>query len=162
MLKPKLQYLDHLMRRTESFEKTLMLGKIEDRMRRGQQRMRWLDDITNWMDRSLSNSKSLWWTRKAGMLQSMALQRAGYDWATELNWYRWKVKVLVTQSCPAVCDPMDCSPPGSSVHGIHQPRMLNWVPISFSRGFFSTQELNPGLLHCRQILYHQWHQGISK
>ena len=54
MLKPKLQYLDHLMRRTESFEKTLMLGKIEDRMRRGQQRMRWLDDITNWMDRSLS------------------------------------------------------------------------------------------------------------
>ena len=59
MLKPKLQYLDHLMRRTESFEKTLMLGKIEDRMRRGQQRMRWLDDITNWMDRSLSNSKSL-------------------------------------------------------------------------------------------------------
>ena len=121
------------MRRTESFEKTLMLGKIEDRMRRGQQRMRWLDDITNWMDRSLSNSKSLWWTRKAGMLQSMALQRAGYDWATELNWYRWKVKVLVTQSCPAVCDPMDCSPSVSSIHGILQARRLEWVAIPFSR-----------------------------
>ena len=54
MLKLKLQYFGHLMRRTDSFEKTLMLGKIEGRMRRGQQRMRWLDDITDSMDMSLS------------------------------------------------------------------------------------------------------------
>ena len=54
MLKMKLQYFGHLMRRTDLFEKTLMLGKIEDRRRRGQQRMRWLDDITNLMDMSLS------------------------------------------------------------------------------------------------------------
>ena len=54
MLKLKLQYLGHLMRRTDSFEKTLMLGKIEGRRRRGRQRMKWLDGITDSMDMSLS------------------------------------------------------------------------------------------------------------
>ena len=54
MLKLKLQYFDHLMQRADSLEKTLMLGKIEGRRRRGRQRMRWLDGITNWMDMSLS------------------------------------------------------------------------------------------------------------
>ena len=54
MLKLKLQYFGHLMRRADSFEKTLMLGKIEGRRRRGRQRMRWLDDITNSVDMSLS------------------------------------------------------------------------------------------------------------
>ena len=54
MLKLKLQYFDHLMQRTDSLEKTLILRKIEDRRRRGWQRMRWLDDITNLMDMSLS------------------------------------------------------------------------------------------------------------
>ena len=54
MLKLKLQYFGHLMRRTDSFEKTLMLGKIEGRRRRGRQRMRWLDGITDTMDMSLN------------------------------------------------------------------------------------------------------------
>ena len=55
------------------------------------------------------------------------------------------------------CDPMDCSPPGSSVHGIFQARILEWVAITFSWG--SSQGSDPDLLHCRQSLYHLSHQG---
>ena len=85
MLKRKLQYYGHLMGRTDSLEKTLMLGKIEARRRRGWQRMRWLDGITNWIWVWVS-SKSWWWTGKPGVLQSMESQRIRHDWATELNW----------------------------------------------------------------------------
>ena len=64
-------------------------------------------------------------------------------------------KVLVGQSRPTLFDPTDCSPPGSSVHGIPQARILEWVAMPFSR----TQESNLGILHCRQILYCLNRQG---
>ena len=85
MLKLKLQYFGHLMWRTDSFEKTLILGKIEGVRRRGRQRVKWLDGITHSMDMSLSNSGCWWWTGKPGILHSMGWQRVGHDWATELN-----------------------------------------------------------------------------
>ena len=85
MLRLKLQYFGHLMRRVDSLEKTLMLGGIAGRRRRGRQRMRWLDGITHWTWVWV-NSGSWWWTGRPGVLRFMGSQRVGHDWATELNW----------------------------------------------------------------------------
>ena len=85
MLKLKLQYFGHLIRRVNSLEKTLMLGGIGGRRRRGRQRMRWLDGITDLTDVWV-NSGSWWWTGRPDVMQFMGLQRVGHNWATELNW----------------------------------------------------------------------------
>ena len=83
MLSLKLQYLGHLMRRADSLEKTLMLGRIEGRSRNGWQRTGWLDGITDSMEVSLSKLRRWWRTGKPGELQSMRSQRIRQDWGTE-------------------------------------------------------------------------------
>ena len=105
MLKLKLQYFGHLMWRVDSLEKTLKLGGIGGRRRRGWPRMRWLDAIMTrwtwvWVD-----SRSWWWTGRPGVLQFMGSQRVRHDWATQLKkwlttkWkFRWKVFIRVKNS----------------------------------------------------------------
>ena len=94
----ELQHFRHLMQKTDSLEKALMLEKIEGRVRSKQQKMRWLDDITDSMGMSLCNSRRQWRTAKAGMLQSMGSQKVRHNLVTEqLRFSSAKSFALVTK-----------------------------------------------------------------
>ena len=102
MLKLKLQYFGHLMWRTDSFEKTLMLGKTEGGKRSGQQRMRWwMASPTRWTWVCV-NSRIWWWIGRPGVLQSMGSHQVRHDWVAELNWTKESKLIQQTSSVPAL------------------------------------------------------------
>ena len=140
ILKLKLQYFGHLIRRADSLAKTLMLGKTEGGRKRGWPRMRWLDGTTNSMDMSLSKLQELVMEGKPGVLHSMGLPRVRNDWVTELNWKFYFVIVVQSLSCVSLWP-----------HGLQHAKLLylHCLPALL---WFTSVEPSNHLILCRPLL----------
>ena len=156
MLKLKLQYFGHLMQTANSLEKT-----DDGKDRRQGKKQATEDEVDGWhhwlmrheFEQASGNGVgqgslagcSPWGLKESDMTEQLNNSNAYYK----------VVLCFVTHSCPTLCNPMDCSPPGSSVHGDSPGKNAGVGCHALLQGIFPTQGSNPGLLHCRHILSHQ-------